>query len=327
MSIAHNEGNAQSKDVAGQLLGNIRWIEDDKGYCTCPGSHLHTNPTGDRACIVYLDGVATIFCQHESCKEEVQQATRNLRQAIASHMPVDNDRRVSKEERTRKLKQAQRIMQLELRGRSSLAKILKDHRWTYEQMTRDTPQPPAAGPSTHWRQILELFKADDVVWIGNKFDSGSSEHARNFKTAAEWLQTECVIGQLTCPATFKPGSISRNNASVQHRRFLVVESDVLSKDEIGAVFRWLRDDVGLSLRAIVDTGGKSLHAWFDFPKQAVPQRCRAKRCLCPSFTTTGSPRTTGGKLITEAGRRLTTSRSTWNCGHKGFHPRTKRAKL
>jgi hypothetical protein len=49
----------------------------------------------------------------------------------------------------------------------------------------------------------------------------------------------------------------------------VVESDVHSKDEMGAIFKWLRDEVGLTLRAIVDTAGKSLHGWFDFPKEAV----------------------------------------------------------
>ena len=275
MSVTNNQTNVNLKDIAEQQLGSIRWeANETKGFCTCPGQHLHTNPTGDRACILYLDGAATIFCQHNSCLEEVRQATRNLRQAIASRHPVDSTRKVSKEERQRKRKEAQRLMQMELRGRSSLTNILKNYHWTYEQIRADTPQAPAADPSTHWRQILELFKTDDVVWIGDKFDSGSQENARNFKTVAEWLRTERVVGQLTCPATFKPGSVSRNNANVQHRRLFVVESDVLSKDEVGAVIKWLRDEVGLTLRAIVDTASKSLHAWFDFPKKAVLDQLR-----------------------------------------------------
>jgi hypothetical protein len=49
------------------------------------------------------------------------------------------------------------------------------------------------------------------------------------------------------------------------RRFLVVESDTLAKDQVGAVFKWLRDKVGLDLVAIVDTAGKSLHGWFRYP--------------------------------------------------------------
>ena len=274
MSIAHNEGNAQSKDIAEQLLGNIRWEQDDKGFCTCPGEHLHTNATGNRACIVYLNGAATIFCQHESCKEEVEQATQNLRQAIFSNRPVDTQRKVSPEERKRKQKEAQRLVQLELRGRSSLSKILKDHRWTYEQIQKDTKDAPSINRSTHWRHIVELFKKDVVIWIGNKFDSGSSNHAGNFKTAEEWLKTSGVVGQLTCPAGFRPNTISRSNENVLHRHFLVVESDVHSKDEVGAIFKWLRDEVGLNLRAVVDTANKSLHGWFDFPKQAVLDELR-----------------------------------------------------
>ena len=64
-------------------------------------------------------------------------------------------------------------------------------------------------------------------------------------------------------------TFSRSNDNVLHRRFLVVESDVLSKDQVGAIFGFLRNDVGMPLRAIVDTGGKSLHGWFDFPKRTV----------------------------------------------------------
>lgn len=49
------------------------------------------------------------------------------------------------------------------------------------------------------------------------------------------------------------------------QRYLVVESDSLTKDQVGAIFRWLDQAVDLSLRAVVDTAGKSLHGWFEFP--------------------------------------------------------------
>jgi hypothetical protein len=49
------------------------------------------------------------------------------------------------------------------------------------------------------------------------------------------------------------------------RRFVVVESDLLSRDEVGAVFRYLIE-CGLKLVAVVDTAGKSLHGWFEFPE-------------------------------------------------------------
>ena len=200
--------------------------------------------------------------------EEIEQANQSLRQAIFANCPVDPQRKVPKEERTRKQKEAQRFTQLELRGRSSLPKILKDYRWTYEQIQKDTKDVPSADPNNHWRHIVELFRGDVVLWIGNKYDSGSPQHERNFQMASAWLNGGSIPGQFTCPAGFKVNSQSRSNENVLHRHFLVVESDVLSKDEVGAVFKWMRDEVGLNLRAVVDTTGKSLHGWFDFPKKA-----------------------------------------------------------
>jgi hypothetical protein len=44
-----------------------------------------------------------------------------------------------------------------------------------------------------------------------------------------------------------------------------VESDVLSRDEVGAVFRFYHRRLAHRLRCVIDTGGKSLHAWFDAP--------------------------------------------------------------
>jgi len=104
-----------------------------------------------------------------------------------------------------------------------------------------------------------------VVWIGNTYDSGKAEHGKHFRPAADWLKESSVTYPLICPATFKNNSTARSNENILARRFLVVESDTLPKDQVGAVFKWLRDRVGLDLIAIVDTAGKSLHGWFRYP--------------------------------------------------------------
>ena len=269
MSIENGQANVQPKDIAEELLDTIKWVDETKGYCRCPGEQLHTNKTGDRACIVFITGSPTIFCQHQSCTDEVQEATRQLRRAVFDNIPVDPLRKIPTAEIKQKQKEEQRRNRLEIRGRASLSKILKDFRWTYEQIMEDGKDKPNPHPSMHWREIISMFKSDDVIWMGEKWDSGGSEHARNFRTAEEWLKGTGVPGQLTCPGAFKSGAISRSNDNVLHRRFLVVESDVHSKDDVGAIFKWLRDEVGLSLRAVVDTAGKSLHGWFDFPKKLV----------------------------------------------------------
>ena len=269
MSIADRQANVQPKDIAEAQLGAIKWEDETKGYCTCPGEHLHSSKSGDRECAVYLDGVATIFCFHDSCEDVVHQANQALREAIDAGEPVDPEKKVSSRELQARRRAKQRINQLEGRSRCSLKKILKDHHWPYDQIMKDSKDAPAVEVPAQWKQIVGLFKPEDVIWIGDKFDSGKSEHAHNFKPAEEWLNTGTVVGQLTCPAVFKSSSISRSNDNVLHRRFLVVESDVLTKDEVGAVFKWLKDEVGLNLRAVVDTAGKSLHGWFDYPKKPV----------------------------------------------------------
>ena len=117
----------------------------------------------------------------------------------------------------------------------------------------------------HWRLLLAKFKVDDVLWMGDKFDSGKPEHACHFKTAVEWLGENTVPAPFICPASFKNNSHARSNDNVLARRFLVVESDVLTKDQVGAVFKWLQADAKQELVAIVDTAGKSLHGWFRYP--------------------------------------------------------------
>ena len=125
-------------------------------------------------------------------------------------------------------------------------------------------------PHDDWQLILKLFKPDDVVWIGTKKnDSANDNHPPDwiqycktrFRPVAEWLKEEQCPGILTCPNTFKPGTHSRRDAEVLARRFLVLESDTLDKNKVCAVFKWTEQFA--RLRAIVDTAGKSLHAWFE----------------------------------------------------------------
>jgi len=132
--------------------------------------------------------------------------------------------------------------------------------------------PSARIPLLQQRKLFlrTLFDADDVVWIGEKHHSGickKTKRARSwaFKPRDQWLAMPSINGCFICPSTFKPGSYSRCDASVVKRKYLVVESDVLNPQEVMAVFAELENHHGLSPRALVTTGGKSLHAWFDWP--------------------------------------------------------------
>jgi hypothetical protein len=77
------------------------------------------------------------------------------------------------------------------------------------------------------------------------------------------------MGNYTCGSSFKPGSCRRCNENVNGHRFMVVESDTLTHDEIGAVFAFLRRRLHYEMHCIIDTGGKSLHGWFDAPPNRI----------------------------------------------------------
>jgi hypothetical protein len=256
-------------ELAEAVLGNIEWKTPTEGFCECPGRAKHSTKDGAKDCKVYLNKRAAVTCLHGSCREQVKEAGRKLRRAIKDECPpaARTEQHLTAEERAR-IKEAKRLKSLRLRAASAKEQILTQNRWTYAEMQAASPAVLSADASDHWKLLLGQFSDGDVVWIGDKFDSGKPENAKNFRSTGEWLQVDAAPAQFICPVAFKPGSYSRSNENVVARRFLVVESDVLGKDEVGAVFRWLKEKMQLDLVAIVDTAGKSLHAWFQYPEEA-----------------------------------------------------------
>lgn len=266
-SPVHPPAPKTATEIAEEHLGEIDWVSPTEGYCECPGKDRHSTQDGERDCIVYLDRVPTLYCLHASCATAIQEANRKLRASVLNATGANDNktRRPTAEDRA-KLKEREGFERIRRRAAKSLPQILANHQWTYDQITADSPVQLTGDAKDHWRLLLRKFKPEDVIWMGDKFDSGKPEHAKHFKTATQWLNQPSVTGSLICPATFKNNSTARSNDSVLVRRFLVVESDTLGKDQVGAVFKWLRDRVGLDLVAIVDTAGKSLHGWFQYPK-------------------------------------------------------------
>lgn len=275
MNDDEKDPQVEAEEIAAGIVGDVKWIGTE-GFCTCPGEDSHTTKTANKDCKIYLDGIPTIYCFHQGCQQEVEDASQRLRAALneagihfkAAERKTDKDAR----ERIGQIREKERLRK---RAEGLRDRIFKLYPWPYDQMVKDSPVALKDTLSDHWKLLLNLFHQEDVVWIGEKTDSGSPKHAENFKKIQDWLKVETVPGQFTCPATFKPGSHSRSNDRIQTRRFLVVESDTLDKNQVGAVFRWIHTQVKLPLRAIVDTAGKSLHGWFSFPNPEIEDELRA----------------------------------------------------
>lgn len=217
--------------------------------------------------MVYLSPVPNLHCFHANCGSALEEVEVKLRKALAGEATPDGrTKKMSAEEKWRQAELLELKRQRQ-RVRNAKGQILRNWRWTQAEMEAASPVPLSDNTPDHWRLLLERFAQDDRVWVGSTYDSGKPEHSCHFRTVAEWLKEQTVPGQYVCPVTFKEGSFSRSNDNVQARRFLVVESDVLSRDEVGAIFRWMSETLAMTLVAVVDTAGKSLHGWYTCPPE------------------------------------------------------------
>lgn len=284
---------AEPHAVVAGLLGPVSWETPVSGFCQCPGLSLHTSRTGAKDCRVSIDGAPTIFCFHSSCSAKVEAANLALRRALGgtTHWEIrlpggaivrpgdsvaptgevipkeamvaaailggqnPNDRLVEESLRNETMRRA--------------PQIFERFRWTYDQIVARAPvQTGGLDPDDaedQFQSWLYIWPPSSRVWVGGVYDSGKPEHATHFRPVSDWFQIGTPMGNYTCGASFKGGSYARSNANVNGHRFLVVESDILSKDQIGAIFAYLNNRLNMRLHAIVDTAGKSLHGWFSQP--------------------------------------------------------------
>ncbi len=146
------------------------------------------------------------------------------------------------------------------------------------------------GMEPDWHLLLStLHPSDAVLWTGSVHHSGPG-HERHFQPWPALLEShpDGPPGPMTCPSTFHPGSCRRDAASLAASPYVVVEADeaigykpatpaerALNVARNLAILRWLRDEAGWNLRAIVHTGGKSCHGWFDRPPDPYLEELRA----------------------------------------------------
>jgi hypothetical protein len=266
--------------AAERVLGTVQWENPVLGFCTCPGAAAHTTPTGRKDCRVSLDEVPTVYCFHTHCAGALQNANKRLRRSLwdaSKALPTFGEASaVAPNQSASPPSEADaRDSSLNEHVRALIPGLQKDQNWPLEEIIRSSPVSLTnVDPSEQFRLWLKLWPEDAVIWTGDTLDSGRPENADNFRTATEWAKRGLAIGNFTCASSFVPGGMRRADAAVAKRHFLVVESDTLNKDEVGAVFRFLTRRLKHRLHCIVDTGGKSLHGWFSAPSVAEIPRLK-----------------------------------------------------
>lgn len=261
------------QQIVAAIFPAVEWVDGERGFMPCPGKHLHSLTGGKKDCQVKLNGAPTIFCFHNSCQAVIEDANYKMRFALWKESSEGMEPAPLTEMEREKIKIQMDKKRSEEKSRSwaseHKADILEKHSWPIADVFHESPV-TSDEPSQDWTLFLTLFEPDDVLWTGQPMNSGP-RHAHNFQTVRQWKEQQ-PAGRFTCPAVFKPGTLARKNENVLTRRYLVVESDVLTMDESAALFRWLRKR--LTLRAIVHTGGKSLHGWFVMPDTAMLEKLR-----------------------------------------------------
>ncbi len=287
------------RNFAESVVGVVDWKSAVSGFCRCPGEPRHTHRTGRKDCRVCLDGVPTIYCFHNSCGPAVAEANRRLRRGLGSQWSLrlpdgrvlragdvlkGNGAILRREAMTARARAEGRDAGEELVLETLLVnaerfkpEMFEFFHWPFAHIVEGSPLLVAhREPDEQFRTWLGLWPADSTVWIGEVYSTGRPEHRTHFRPVAEWRRIGPVMGKFTCGSAFKAGTYSRSNENIEGRRFLIVESDTLAKDEIGAVFAYLNQRLRYNLHAIIDTAGKSLHGWFDAPpNQVMENRLKA----------------------------------------------------
>jgi len=247
--------------VEDHVDGRVVW-HGEYAECQCPLGHdAH----------VYIDRTwPHLHCLHERCESEVRDVNNAMREAAAC-LPEAPVRLI----KTPAEKAAEafklRLRRLERYAHEYTLPALRRTPIPVEHWTRTSPFPVDQYPvEEHWLLYLgTLYPPKSLVWAGELHESGRA-YRRSFRGPLQWLREPEPPGQFVSVFTF--GGIwesgERSLKNTDKRVLQVLESDTESRETFGAVIKYAQKF--MRLRAVVDTGGKSLHAAFDpFEKKWV----------------------------------------------------------
>lgn len=122
--------------------------------------------------------------------------------------------------------------------------------------------------------LSALYYPTDLVWIGDRYDKGIIGQA--IRTTEEWItyfrnggktEPHIILNPLTgtpAPKKTGEGETLRGDSNIKEHRFCLVEFDDLSRAD--QIRFW--SAVRLPVVCLIDSGGKSIHAWVDVKKLA-----------------------------------------------------------
>ena len=122
--------------------------------------------------------------------------------------------------------------------------------------------------------LQTLYDPTDLIWIGDRCDEGIM--GETIRTAQDWTtffrngsetQPHIILNPLTgtpAPKKTGEGETFRGDANIKDYRYCLVEFDDLSREDQIRFWSAAR----LPVACLIDSGGKSIHAWLDVQKLA-----------------------------------------------------------
>lgn len=247
----------------------------------CPGYKSHTSPSGEYDSVIFVDSPRPVaYCFHDSCRQKIKSLNKQLWIASANAQNPGLSPSFCKEQQS-----SPKVPENELKKRLALEAlkwaraIPHDYAWTeYDAMDASPTRFETSDfPDNHLELHLQLFKGkgSGEIWLGKIYDSGKVQKRVNFKPLHGWVDEvinsnkKIPLYPHTSPCLFKPGSFSRCKDNVLSMPFLVIEHDKIAPTTQLAFYRFIRQEFGLRLRALIDTAGKSIHAWWDYPSKEM----------------------------------------------------------
>lgn len=125
--------------------------------------------------------------------------------------------------------------------------------------------------------LFAMFEPGDLIFIGERHEAGN--RGGTIRPAAEWIKHFQTGGKTAAHILINPlnglpvdkktgeGETFRGDGNVSAFRYAMAEFDGLSRED--QIRFWTT--VKLPIAALIDSGGKSIHAWFDVSRLANVQ--------------------------------------------------------
>jgi len=254
----------RQKSLVEDLVKVVQW-HDRYAQVECPGGHTDA--------IVYVDKpVPYLHCLHEKCQSDIAEINREFWLQSDDLPEFQKPEPIPEEIAARKWKK--RLAEIAQTARQRVLPKLPPvppEMWSESSpiALKDVPV------EDHWHLFLtHLYAPDDLIWCGERHESGPA-HKDKFQPVSEWLKRDAAPGPQVSVFNFKRGALETGNRKrlhTQFRRYYVLEGDEdphnpghpYPKEKFGSVLVYAQKI--MKLRAIVDAGNKSWHAYFKPPE-------------------------------------------------------------